>query len=521
MIVLLVVIGVTAIAILGRKYDNTALPTVLALALCCCLSLGIYFYASVFSRAGELIFAAVCGVLLSAGVYVLTNALCLRHAVLKDSAAHTAGLRKPLVEFVESDEEECEEKTCEDSEKISEGLAGVGEKEELPKLWEEEAPASEAERCAFNEALDEALFADTEAAMEAKEAEKAAVETEEEAVQVPFAISSEAVRSEKQENVEPEPMSDEAKEEYEPLVQSKAFMFSAPEKAEEICEDITVEEEASDIPLLMLGEDIDVVEINKEPLTIEEEEIDIPPLSLKEIAEDYTFDEETDFLPPLEEVTAAASGEEAEETAKLFETEPKAVESTGTCAEEEAGTAEFNAAGSFRFIGEEPEAAESIMAEAAESVEEEPEVIELKTAVLFEYVGKEDEAVEPETVQYTEAAVNTAANDIPKDSEPFDEAFEAIELDMSESVAYKEEAESEKPVIEPAEKPAFEPVPAPDDFKRRKDEAMAEVKGLVAKRQYSDALTSLFALLNSGFALSEDEKHQLLIIMKLLKEKGI
>jgi hypothetical protein len=74
---------------------------------------------------------------------------------------------------------------------------------------------------------------------------------------------------------------------------------------------------------------------------------------------------------------------------------------------------------------------------------------------------------------------------------------------------------------EPVKEFAFEPVPAPDDIKRRKDEAMVEVKSLVARRQYSDALTSLFVLLNSGFALSEDEKRQLLIIMKLLKEKGI
>jgi hypothetical protein len=99
--------------------------------------------------------------------------------------------------------------------------------------------------------------------------------------------------------------------------------------------------------------------------------------------------------------------------------------------------------------------------------------------------------------------------------------FEAIELAMPENAVYEEEeeTEAEKSIVEP--KPAFEPVPAPDDFMHRKDEAMAEVKTLVAKRQYSDALTSLFALLNSGFALSEDEKRQLLIIMKLLKEKGI
>ncbi|HWR19824.1 MAG TPA: hypothetical protein VN608_09390 [Clostridia bacterium] len=551
MIVLLVVIGVAAIAILGRKYANTALPTVLALALCCCMSLGIYFYASVFSRAGELIFAAVGGVLLSAGVYALTNSICKHRAVLKDAIARIAGPRKPLVEFVESDEEE-HEKSYKNPDHAG-LIAKESEKEELPKLWEEDQPESEQERRAFDEALDEALFADTEATVEAEmEAEEAAATKSNVKEQI------EETAAESNEDTLQEPFAVLA---VPPLVPEETLETEeAPDDAEP--DQFIIEEEESEIPPLALEETLENEEAsdNAEPeqFIIEEEESDIPPLVLEEIAEKYTFTDEPDFLPPFEEEDEEAFNEEVEitsEQAEVMESEADSKITTDEVdAKKGAGMVEFDAAKFVRFIEEDLEAEEL---KAAEAAVQEPEVNEPETDKFFAWAEKEDEAVVPETAEIKEASK--------QETELYDEAFTAVELEMPERTGYEEEPEAdtetpgsapvamegvlqpakeaisaaskEEPEIvliestqeqepsvlvsEPAKELAFEPVPALDDYKRRKDEAMAEVKSLVAKRQYSDALTSLFTLLNSGFALCEDEKRQLLIIMKLLKEKGI
>ncbi len=133
-------------------------------------------------------------------------------------------------------------------------------------------------------------------------------------------------------------------------------------------------------------------------------------------------------------------------------------------------------------------------------------------ALVFEPVA-EEAAVEPEV------------------EEP---VFEPMETPALEPVAEETavEPEVEEPAFEPVEALVFEPVAeetaaepaAPEqvsDAARRKEEAMAQVKRLVAARRYDEALHDLFALLNSGAALSEEEKRQLLIIMKLLKEKGL
>ncbi|HWS29706.1 MAG TPA: hypothetical protein VN512_06255 [Clostridia bacterium] len=696
MIVLLVVIGVAAIAILGRKHANASLPAVLALALCCCMSLGIYFCASAFPRADGLIFAGVGGVLLSAGVYALVNALCLRRAALHDAASRAAGPRQPLVEFVEPDEEEHERKTGEGQESDPDDiLTEAGEKVELPKLWEEDAPESEPERHAFDEALDKALFAETEDAAETEdviaEAEPetegiaAEAETEENTVPEPFVASVEVLEPEAETEAETEEsfvqtdefvpagfeeageISEDAEPKQEPLTEEEEETGIPPlvleetaetgEAAEDAEPDLFSEARESGIPPLMLGETAADAE---QGLPAQEEESDIPPLALKEIAEDYTFVEEPDFLPPLEEENGEPLEKEAEETvepAEAAEGETETVEfdaarffkfveekteadeaeatvpielaapveetetampeafgpaeanadSDGQNTEKEAGAVEFDVAEFFRFVGEEPETTEPETTEPAEPLKEEPATIKPMPKDIFEFVEEDEGTAEPEAIERAEIYAKAAAEDIAEDAESFEEAFEAIEFEMPESAVDKEEAEAAEsksvtapiqefvaavvekfkgiepepireeafaefepveisesagpepiyeeavaepagkelsaapveeepeagpietteepkpaePAFVPAERPAFKPVPAPDDFARRKDEAMAEVKALVAKRQYNDALTSLFALLNSGFALSEDEKRQLLIIMKLLKEKGI
>ena len=393
MIVLFVVIGVAAIAILGRKYVNASLPAVLALALCCCMSLGIYFYASAFPRADGLIFAGVGGVLLSAGAYALVNALCLRRSALHDAASRAAGPRQPLVEFVEADEEEHERKTDEGQESDPDGiLTEAGEKVELPKLWEEDAPESEPERHAFDEALDEALFAETEDAAETKdvvaeaepetEGTAAEAETEENTVPEPFVASVEVLEPEAETEAETEEsfvqtdefvparfgeageISEDAEPKQEPLAEEEEETGIPPlmlgEAAADAEQGLPAQEEESDIPPLMLEEIAETGEFTEgaepELLAEEEEESDIPPLALKEIAEDYTFVEEPDFLPPLEE-----------ETVELAE-----------AAEGETETVEFDAARFFKFVEEKTEADE---AEATVPIELAAPVEETETAM--------------------------------------------------------------------------------------------------------------------------------------------
>lgn len=468
MIVLLVVAGALTAILLGRKYGYALLPAVLALTLCGCISLCVYFFADSFARAGELIGVAAGGVLLSVGVYALANALGTRRAAVLD-AARLAGSRKPLVEFEGETSEEPEDAT--EGEKHFEGLlTEAEEKPELPKLWEEEIQTAPEERAAFDAALDEVLYARAEGEAAADEAD-----TEMLAVEEAFLPQPEETEEEASELVLPL-----AESPFAQVVEEGAFLPAEPgeaEASEQTHENLFSEPSADDA---------------------------MPPLDL---VEEFASSEEDAFIPPLEE-------EEPKEEAAEPEVEEPASESVEApvfepVAEETAVEPEL----------EEPafEPVEALVLEpAAEEIATEPVVkepaFEPVEVSAFEPVAEET-AVEPEL------------------EEP---VFEPVEALVFEPVAEEAavEPEVEEPVFETMETPALETVAeetaaepaAPEqvsDAARRKEEAMAQVKRLVAARRYDEALHDLFALLNSGAALSEEEKRQLLIIMKLLKEKGL
>ena len=495
MIVLLVVAGALTAILLGRKYGYALLPAVLALALCGCISLCVYFFADSFARSGELIGVAAGGVLLSVGVYALANALSARRTAALD-AARLAGSRKPLVEFEGETSEELEDAT--QGEKHFEGLlTEAEEKPELPKLWEEELQT--AERAAFDAALDEVLYARTEGEDAADEADAETLTIEE-----AFLPQPEETEEEDSELVLPLVESPRAQ-----TVESETFLPVEPDE-----EEASVQTHESLFRELSAGDAM-------------------PPLDL---VEEFVLSEEDAFIPPLEEEAPKEEAAEPEVEEPAFE--PVEAPVLEPVAEETALEPEV----------EEP-AFEPVEAPVLEPVAEETAVEPEAEAPVFERVEElvlepaaEETAVEPEVEEpafepVEELVLEPVAEETAAEPEVEEAAFETVEAPAFEPVAEETAAEPEveEPAFEPVEAPVLEPVAeevaaepvAPEqaseqaDDARRKEEAMAQIKQLVAAKRYDEALHDLFALLNSGAALSEDEKRQLLIIMKLLKEKGL
>ncbi|MCE5234622.1 MAG: hypothetical protein LLF87_01030, partial [Eubacteriales bacterium] len=365
MIALLAAFGALAAVLLGRKYGNPSLPAVLALALCCGLSLGIYFYASSFARANEILFVAAGGVLLSVGVYALTNALCVRRLAAQDAsgALRASGPRKPLVEFEEEaiEPEEAAEKRFEGP------LTEAEEKAELPKLWEEEAPETESERLAFEAALDEAL-------LEAPQGGEA------ESDEPDDLLAPKAEEDEETEEIEVTGEIEEIEEAEEPP--EEAFEAEDGESAEE------------------------------ETLRQTAGESGIPPLVLPQIVEEDTLREESAFYPPLEEepeAEAETAAEAAEAEEYVPAPEPKIVsepEFEEPAAEEPAPEPE---------IAPEPEPALEPEPVAEPGAESDPEFEE---PAAEEPAPEPEIAPEPEPVLEPEPVAEPGAEPEPEFEEP-------------------------------------------------------------------------------------------------------
>ena len=151
-------------------------------------------------------------------------------------------------------------------------------------------------------------------------------------------------------------------------------------------------------------------------------------------------------------------------------------------------------------------------AEEAQDLEPEPVVKQTQTFEL-EPAAEEAQDFEPESaVEQTQTFELEPAAEEAQDFKP-------------EPVVEQTQAFGLEPVTEEAQDFEPEPVEAPVTPPLAEDATFAygikRLNGLIAARQYIEAQGYIFALLNSAYIPTQAEKQQLLLIMKLIKEKEI
>ncbi|HBU12717.1 MAG TPA: hypothetical protein DEB31_08330 [Clostridiales bacterium] len=144
--------------------------------------------------------------------------------------------------------------------------------------------------------------------------------------------------------------------------------------------------------------------------------------------------------------------------------------------------------------------------------------IEEEPAVILEVVEETIIEIEPQPEEEPAAAIKPW---------PVEEPAAAIEPQYEEepvvaAIAPQPEAEERPAIQEAPEQPAAAARQA--DLaslspQERREAEMSELKALVAQKQYDTAIKKVFGILNAGYVMTPNEKHQMKLILLTLKEK--